>query len=182
MKKILIIAVCMIFSSVSYAQVSIDKLEKDGSRVIISKYHQLYTKLTTAASFGLEYIEYPDGKSFYFLSLTLNEGQLTIDEGRKLLIKFNDDSTMELENSKKIGIADYEAGYKGSKLFSPKYIITEEQIHKIIDSNVVKIRIETDTDFKDRNISNNTLSKNLKKFYEGIKKAKSVPNNIYEGF
>lgn len=182
--KHFIVALFLSIPCCVFAQISVDKVEENGNRIIITDYSSLYTGWTNAASFRLGYIHFEDVE-LYNLSLLLNEGKMQIEEGRKLLLKFSDGSTMELSNSKQIGPADYE--YRTSKygttyLVCPSYKISEDEIKRIIEGEVVKIRIENNIEFFDRDIKKNKLSKGLKNAYNAIQKKKLTNNGLYDGF
>lgn len=91
----------------AYAQINKDKVEEDGSRVILSDSKNLYRKMASAAGFYLAYVLDAQGNEEWSLEVKLNEGKYQIAVGRKLLIKSDDGSVMELQNSKEIGPADY---------------------------------------------------------------------------
>ena len=185
MKEILLLAVCFISSSIAFAQISADKVEEDGSRWIVTENSNLYTGWTNAASFNLSYSLKVNGEETYEITLCFNEGKMQFEKGRKLLIKFKDSSILELINNKEIGPTDYK--YKtsptGTSYFTfPRYSVTEEDINKIIDGEVVKIRVENDIEYFDRDIKKNKFSKGLKRAYEAIKAKKETKNDVYEGF
>ena len=186
MKKLLICAICIIASYSSFAQIYIDKVEEDGSRVIVSSSHNIYTGLTNAAAAALMYISLPEQDHEQFeISVTLNEGKMQFDVGRKLLLKFKDDSVMELSNTKEIGIADYtyRVGNTGTSYFTnPTYLVSEEQLIKIINGEVIKIRIENNIEYFDRTIKKNKFSKAVQKSYEAILSKRQTKNDVYTNF
>lgn len=168
-----------------YAQITKDKVEPDGGRLISTGYTNLYRHMVNAAAFNLSYTLTADSIEGYFLTICLNEGKMQFGRGKKLLIKFADNSMMELENSTEIGPADYE--YKvsqyGTNYFTyPQYDINVEQIKRIINGEVVKKRIENDIEYFDRDIKKNKFSKGLKELFEAIDARKQAKNNVYEGF
>ena len=185
MKKFLLLAVCVISSTIAFAQIKADKVEEDGSRWIVTDNTNLYKGWTNAAAFNLSYSLKVNGEETYEITLCLNEGKMQFEEGRKLLIKFKDGSMMELKNNKKIGPADYkyQTSSSGTSYFTfPHYSVTEEEIQKIIDGEAIKIRVENDIEFFDRDIKKNKFSKGLKNAYEAIKAKKETKNDVYEGF
>lgn len=185
MKKFLLLAVCVISSTIAFAQIKADKVEEDGSRWIVTDNTNLYTGWTNAAAFNLSYSLKVNGEESYEITLCLNEGKMQFEEGRKLLIKFKDGTMMELKNNKKIGPADYkyQTSRSGTSYFTfPHYSVTEEEIQKIIDGEAIKIRVENDIEFFDRDIKKNKFSKGLKNAYEAIKAKKETKNDVYEGF
>lgn len=185
MKKLLLLAVCFVTSTIAFAQISADKVEEDGSRWIVSENSNIYTGWSNAAAFNLSYDLKVNGEETYEITLCLNEGKMQFEEGRKLLIKFKDGSMMELKNNKKIGPTDYKfqtSKYGTSYFTFPHYSVTEEEIQKIIDGEVIKIRIENDIEFFDRDIKKNKFSKGMKKAYDAIIAKKKTKNDVYEGF
>lgn len=185
MKKYFFIAMCLVSSTITFAQISADKVEEDGSRFIITQNSNIYTRWTNAAAFNLSYNLKVNGEEYYEMTLCLNEGKMRFEEGRKLLIKFKDDSILELKNNKKIGPADYkyQVSSSGTSYFTfPRYLITEEEIQKIINGEVVKIRVENDIEFFDRDIKKNKFSKGMKTAFEAIQARKQTKNDVYEGF
>ena len=185
MKIFLLLAVCVFSSTIAFAQIKADKVEEDGSRWIVTDNTNLYSGWTNAAAFNLSYNLKVNGEETYEITLCLNEGKMQFEEGRKLLIKFKDGSMMELKNNKKIGPADYkyQTSRSGTSYFTfPHYSVTEEEIQKIIDGEAIKIRVENDVEFFDRDIKKNKFSKGLKNSYEAIKAKKETKNDVYEGF
>ncbi len=186
MKKFLISAICIFASYSSFAQISIDKVEEDGSRIIVSSEVNIYTEWTSAAAARVEYITIPqDDIEHYEIILTLNEGKMQFDEGRKLLLKFKDGSVMELSNTEAIGPADYEyqvTDYGTNYYTYPSYIVTEEQLKQISSGEVVKVRIENNIEYFDREIKKNKFSKAIQKSYEAILSRKQVKNDVYSDF
>lgn len=186
MKRLLIYALCLFASYSSFAQISIDKVIEDGSRIIVSDYYNIYSERSSAAAACVEYIVLPKNNfEHYEISFALNEGKMQFDEGRKLLLKFKDGSVMELSNTKVIGPTDYE--YTASKYVTnyytyPSYEVTEEQLKQIISGEVVKVRIENNIEYFDRKIKRNKFSKAIQKSYEAILSKKKVKNDIYTDF
>lgn len=186
MKKLLFFMLGLFFYSTSvFSQIAVDKVEEDGSRYIIATSELLYRGWDYSAGFRLSYIELPDSDPIYTLSVNLNEGKMQFDKGRKLLLKFKDDSILELENIEEIGPGDYEfeVTSAGTNYYTfPKYKITEEDIEKIIAGQVVKIRVENNIEFFDREIKKNRVSKGLKSMYDAIKAKRETKNDVYQGF
>lgn len=192
MKKqiLFLLAVAASTLTVNAQKLSIDKVEDNGQRTLISKSYNLYTEFTTAAAFRLGCFIIPENGDFdttFVLMLTLNEGKLQIDQGRKLLFKFDDNSIMELSSLTKIGPADYTYNvtkYGTDYFVKPDYSVTEEQIEMMISKKAVKVRIEYDLDVIDREMSpkKNKLSKGLSEAYSTIKKALTVKKDVYSDF
>ena len=149
---------CLLVSTNLFSQIQVDKVENDGSRIIITKNKNIYTEWTSAAAMSLAYIHTPSGEDIYQIALCLNEGKMQFEKGRKLLVKFKDNTMMELVNCERIGPADYHVDMTqlGPDYYTyPKYIVSVEDLQKIINGEVVKIRIENDLEFFDRIIKKN---------------------------
>lgn len=167
------------------AQINKDKMYNDGSRAILSESYNLYRKFTSAASWYLACIISKNGDEQYSLEVTLNEGKQQINKGRKLLLKSKDNKIIELVNSTKIGPADYTYNvtrYGTSYYVKPSYDISEEDIKKLLKADIIKIRIETDFGYIDKDIKATKFKENLEKMYNAIIEAKKKPNDIYDGF
>lgn len=184
--KQLIFTLCLLFPYCVNAQIGMDKVEDDGRRFIMSETMSLYTGLTNGGSFFLGYSLFNNTDEYYYLSLILNEGKTDIDRGRKLLIKLKDGTSMELSNTKEIGPENYDLRTNvNGRLFyltSPSYSISENELKRLIEGEAIKVRVETNVDFFDRDIKKNKLSKGLKTAYEAIQKKKITKNELYEGF
>ena len=184
-KSFMLLFLAFISITSAYAQINKDKVEEDGSRVILSDSKNLYRKMASAAGFYLAYVLDAQGNEEWSLEVKLNEGKSQIAVGRKLLIKSDDGSVMELQNSKEIGPADYTYNvtrYGTDYYVRPSYILTEAQLKTLINSKVIKIRIETDSDMFDREIKSAKFQKNLKEMYDAICAQKQKSNNVYDGF
>lgn len=187
MKRSVVTFFCFFVALCGFAQVSVDKVEPDGSRILLTKDFRMYDFKLIFCGFGsLSFTKMPDGRDMYCIFLTLNEGEMTIDKGRKLLLKFKDETVMELENVKDIELIDNKLEHSRTTsyyLVSPQYPVTKEQLEKIMKNEVIKLRIENDVEFLDRTIKKNRFSQGIKKAYEDIhNKVKSTNNSLYEGF
>lgn len=185
MKKYLLVVFCLLLSVSVFSQIRVDKVEEDGSRFIITDNSNIYTAWSSAAAMNLSYTLTASGDENYQITLCLNEGKMQFDEGRKLLIKFKDNSIMELINCDHIGPADYKYSvnkYSTSYFTFPKYNVTVDEIQKIASGEVVKIRIENNIEYFDREIKKNKFSKAVKNAFDAINTRKTVKNDVYEGF
>lgn len=186
MKKFIICAICLFASYSSFAQIHMDKVEEDGSRIIITSSKNIYKGWLNAAAVCLVYATLPEQEyETIELSLTLNEGKMQFDKGRKLLLKFNDGSIMELSNSEHIGPTDYTYAVtsEGTDYYThPRYPITKEQITEIVRKEVVKIRIENNVGYFDREIKRNKFSDAIMTLYKAIYIRKQTNNNVYNNF
>lgn len=185
MRKILSIMFCLFISINIFSQIEIDKAELDGTRFIVSKRKSVYSLRMKGADVGLAYIRTSLGDESYQIDLYLDEGKMGFDIGRRLLIKLKDDTVIELKNCVEIGPGDYkyeEIMFAPHYYTNPMYIVSLEDLQKIINGEVVKIRIENNIEFFDRNIQWNKFSKALKKAFDAINSRKTVKNDVYEGF
>lgn len=187
MKKSLLLLLTIILSTAyGYAQkVNKDKTEEDGSRVILSESYNMYRKMNSAAGFYLAYVRSSTGTEEWSFEVTLNEGKIIMDRGRKFLIKTDSGKIIELENDKEIGPADYDYNvtrYGTDYYIKPSYILTEDQIKELYTSNIVKIRIETNGGSFDREIKPKKFAKAVKEMYDAINTAKSKETSVYDNF
>ena len=129
MKKILFLILLALYSINSLSQVTVDKAEQDGSRIMLTEEFRIYDyKLTSCGFARLNCVIDSNGEENYFIGLTLNEGRMTISKGRKLLLKFQDDSVMELENTEEIELIDNKREQSLSHSFYlvyPEYYVTK---------------------------------------------------------
>lgn len=179
--------VSVILSSCSVQKViQVDKTEEDGKRTISSKRYNLYRGWSTSIGYNLDCIILAEGDTSFFLGLIIQEDtRLRIDEGRKLLIKFEDGTLMELMNFTRIGPGDYTYSVSSSSVsyyMRPFYSITQEQIKQLMTKRASKIRIEHDIDVIDRNITAEKMSNGISEAYTIIMKALKTPKTIYSDF
>ena len=165
----------MFLSSFISAQVWHDKVEEDGSRTIIAKSEKsLYNYLLWNAQLGLTYHIDTNGDA-YLLYIRFNEIEAdNIDNGRKLLAKLNDDSVVELRVFGKT--------WNNSDDIMYSYALTLSEIFMLINGEVTKIRVETNSGYFDRNIKKNRFSEGLKSAYDAIQQRLIIKNDIYNGF
>ncbi len=186
MKRLLfIIAMALCVASVNAQGLFMDKTEDNGQRSVVTGAMNIYRNFSNGAALQLAYVKSSTDDEQYLIRLTFNEFKMQIDEGRKLLIKFSDDSIMELRNATKIGPADYDYSVSHGitdYFVSPSYLVTEEQLEEMASKNVVKIRVETNTGSFDREIKKNKFSKAVDATYNTMKRALSVERNVYTGF
>ena len=179
MKKILLTSLLSLFILNAYSQIDIDKVEEDGSRIITTKSQYFNGNEKVALACLID----PNGNNTYVLLLTIDK--MEISKGRKLLLKFKDDSIMELNNRKEIGPADYKYYVVlGSTIYFvfPEYPLTEEEVIKITKGEVVKIRLENNKEHIDLKVKNNKFSRKIKESHENIISEKNRKNGIYDGF
>lgn len=179
-------------SSFANAQgVLIDTYAEDSSRIVVSNSKFLYQFISNNTTFSVGCIQNVNGEKIWALQLCICESKMTISPGRKLLFKFDNGDIMELTNYKDIGPADYEYKVTSSKTeyyVSPSYQITEDQILKITQGNIVKVRIEHNAGFFDREMRGFTKKKPsrfpeyLGELYADVKVALSKERSIIDNF
>lgn len=189
MKRLYILITFMfLISLMGYSQKIIyDKTDEQGSRIILTSDEDIYTGWTHAAALSMAVVTYGKNNAelLFYIDLTLNEGIFQFAKGRKLLLKCQNGDIIELQNTKEIGAGDYKFNVTSSGTYyytSPNYSVTEEQIQKIIDDNIVKIRIETDTGELDRDIKKNNFSKAVANDYQFLKERLKEQKSVYDGF
>lgn len=184
MKRIiLLLCLPLILVSVCYAKekIKIDHM-KDGYRIIQTErtpHIFPYKRNLTDAAISLDVVEY--GKKDYSICIYLF-ADLNIDKGSKLLLKLDNEEIIELE-------ADLDSETIRNVIFTTvqiitftNYKVTEEQIHKIIENNVIKVRMETSYDYFDAKVYKNKFSKTIYNNYLLIEDALQEEISIYDNF
>ena len=146
----------------------VDRLNQNGKREISSKYEKLYESLTGMGVYNLILVqdnENTDEISIY-LHLQLREGDVIMSEGRKLLIKFDDDSIMELSNLCEVSI----------------YLLSSDNLASLLNKNAVKIRIDTDKGYFDKKINEKKFKEKIGKLYNQVLTKSKGSSNIRDGF
>ncbi|MBQ3580600.1 MAG: hypothetical protein II975_06410 [Bacteroidales bacterium] len=168
--------------------VTSDELNSNGDRIITTGISPIFRSLYGGGAAGLSCIV-SGVDTFFVLRLQLNYTSTPpcINQGCKLILKLSDNSLITLENIYKIGRADYEI----VELFNsieyyvfPGYKVSHNDLRRMIDIGVKKIRIETDSDLQDNSISGNKMSKALSKSLDAIENAlrTSKGKSIYSDF
>ena len=183
-----------------------DKIDENGVRIIETKMESLYN--ADKLSFGnkLSYFclraEVKSDTTNIYLVLLLNEGSfegdknrsivmkdghtLSMDKGRKLLLK-QKNGIVELENSVQINADDCVCIEYGKSIFAdniwvikPQYVLSQETIQMFLSEDVKKLRIETNTNYLDRNSVR--FKKNFTDLYNALTERIAKPASIYDGF
>ena len=183
-----------------------DRIDENGVRIIETKMESLYN--ADKSSFGNKLSYFclraevkPDTTNIY-LVLLLNEGNfegdknrsivmkdghtLSMDKGRKLLLK-QKNGIVELENSVQINSEDCVRLEYGKSIFAdnvwvikPQYALNQETIQLFLSENIEKLRIETNTNYLDRNAVR--FKKNFTDLYRALTERIANPKSIYDGF
>ena len=191
MKILLIIIIVLLCPFYTYAQkIVMDKVEENGDRHVLTEdVTVVYAKTTlgvvrqSGVGMSLYCVAHGSDTNYYLNFRVVEKAQ--IDTGRKLLLKLSDGNIITLENSKKIGPLDYDSyvgEYQVIYWVIPTYLISREDIVRIIEQGVVKIRIETDTDSIDRDVKASRIKDVLKKCLRNIDETMQKKKDIYSDF
>ena len=154
--------------NVNAQKLAVDKIGTDGSRVLITKnYNLFYEYPARDVQFGLGFVV-KDTLRISQITLRIG-GDIKIDNDNKLLFKLEDESIVELWNY-------------SNKYSVPSYLIKENDIVKLINGNVTKVRIEHSLGVVDKEIKKNSFSKKLKEAYDNIVEALKNKKDFYTGF
>lgn len=170
MKKIFTtLAIAALTCGVNAQSIAVDKAEEDGTRYIVTTENHI----GGFGDLGLKSVTKGESTDFY-INLSLTYNQVTeIAKGRKLLLKLKNGEIIMLWNTQEIGVAQNTAltGTVNSTFYyiSPSYKVTEDELKKIMNGEVVKIRVDKNYGNYDVNISNNAFSSKIKSNYELIK-------------
>lgn len=184
MKRIiLLLCLPLILVSASYAKekIKINHM-KDGYRIIqTERTHHVfpYKRNLTDAAISLDVIEY--GKKDYSICVYLFD-DLNIYKGSKLLLKLDNDEIIELESNLDSKTVRNVIFTVVQTITFTSYMVTEEQIHKIIENNVVKVRMETSYDYFDAKVYKNKFSRTIENDYILIENALQEEISIYDNF
>lgn len=182
-------------------KVETDKQYEDGRR-------HISTKSVSFANTGMRGKVYPticwlrksiwdNGTSYTLVFDIMREGKTLIGEGSRLLLKFDDDSIIELTINNKVDGLSNEPNvgrsvYGGGMVYTyyichPSYSLTEQQIQKIISQEVVKIRMEINTgegyvDVGTDNTKGLYFSDTLRECFNAIAEKEKQSNGLHDGF
>lgn len=175
-----------------------DKQNEDGTRTITTSgvgYANTSLRSALPTVFHLKK-RISKEQTLYLLVFERTQSKKTfIKEDSKLLFKFEDGSMMELKISHAIKEIDNKPHassslHSSSAVYytaSPAYELTEEQINKLITTEVVKLRMEIDTGegYEDQGVDNTKgwyFSDTLRECYEVIAEKEKKSNGIYDSF
>lgn len=185
MRKILLVASLLLFSTNLFSQIASDRFDEDGSRVILSKVKGFSFTMKLGVQIQLmDVVSVNDADSYFIIMNVIGNKKRETEytKGRKLLIKLNDGSIIELAVYKTLEDDDY-VGCAAHVTYS----VSEADIERMITNEVVKLRIENDFDYKDVEVKKNLFTKVLKKLYEAVKEERKKEKKygdagLYEGF
>lgn len=183
--KIYISIIFFILSTVyaSAQKVTLDKTNADGIRVIecdpLSKLgfnRWVYSEGLWSCCFGG--IRYEGGK-YSIILLAREKKSPLISVGKKLVLDFEDGTSMELNNAFEVNESTLTKGPGHKRMARPQYPVTDEQLDKIIKGNVVYVHLDTDThgvierevrDADERTFSEGIIGEGYKKIQEALSK------------
>lgn len=191
-KLALAILLYLFFGTNVYSQwIDYDKTTDNG-RTIISSSHVVYQEAGKEGSMELIYRQ--SGDSVLYIIALYSQETLHIQTGYKLLMKHLDDTITELTCIHS-GDSHLEVGSFGFKWWSSElyrttdgvlYEITEDQIKKVIDSPVMKIRIEQVLEYSDRKTGkkkDSEVSWMVQEAYERMQEAlRTKKTGLYDNF
>lgn len=195
MKKIFIVVFLSLFYLVSAAQDRIlDTMIDDNTR-LISCSGITYYNMEDADNAGDKHIYrlrlglsmYYDIKSnlgrWYISLFSSSESDLIdIRKGASLLFKIDSSEIITLNASQN---AVHKNGYMANTFtytIGNEYSVKENEINKLINGNISKIRLEYSTGIKDCIVRNNTLSIEIEKCKKNIQERLSEKKSILDGF
>ncbi len=186
--------------------IKVDKTDENGVRVIETTIETLYTKgsvFNSARAFFCLRAEVTPDSTYFSLIVMIDEGKfsldknhsiimedghtLSMDKGRKLLIKLKNGEIIELENILQINAQDCVEVETiigpNYWVIKPQYPLSQDAIQKLLSENVEKVRIETNTNYFDRNVSKLLkFNKHFAKLYNALVERIATPTTIYDGF
>ncbi len=164
-------------------KVTLDETNADGIRVIecdpLSKLgfnRWVYSKGMSSCCFGG--IRYEGGK-YSIILLAREKKSPLISVGKKLVLDFEDGTSMELNNAFEVNKGTLTKVPGGKLLARPQYPVTDEQLEKIIKGNVVYVHLDTDThgvierevrDADERTFSEGIIGEGYKRIQEALSK------------
>jgi len=147
------------------------------------------------AKLGLTMIINQKDTSYVINMLFYSENERSTTTEGRLLAKLKDGSVFEFTNTtdpslkkKDEGSIIYPIGGMGFVIPSETYTsyasypVSKEQLEKMIEVGVSKIRVESTVGYKDRKIWNNKFSNVLRKDLKVLKEASTKSSQLYEGF
>lgn len=172
-----------------------DKVEENGDRAVIttidySGFRGIYVGMSSGKVASID-------STLYNIEIQIgSSSRHSISKGRKLLLKLSDNTIITLENSDDISTVDNKYEVIGTSTIYyayPTYPLTNEQLTKICDNEVIKVRLEYDTheytieieepkNKKKVNKNNNKFSSIIREAYANIQNVYKKEKNIYTDF
>ena len=193
MKKLLLICTLVLsFANLGYAQglfskICLDKYSVEDSVRVIQSCERIMCMKSYTIFYSLKCVK-KDSEVWRLELKVTGKHAMKISKGRKFLLKFQDGSIMELENIREIGAADYDyhtSNYGTTYSVYPSYPLSEDELKKIIDGGVVKVRLENNVETIDMELvkaRTKQVSRELNQLYTEIKKVAQVEKKITDDF
>lgn len=184
MRWYLLIITLFLYNINSFSQISLDKFDVNKNRIITSKEIFINTSSFLNVSYRLINIVDVNNNNTYYIQLCIigNNKSKVYSKGNKLLLKMKDGTIIELLNQKNVGLGNYEG--LAARI---NYLLNREDIERLLNGKVIKMRIEDDSNYSDIKIKRNTFSKKFKKTYDAIQGINEYDNKpqtskLYNGF
>lgn len=167
-----------------------DKTNADGSRFIASESVNCRNGMSDRHPMSFSVSRFSLGDRVEW-SLNIDFSDVIsfrIPEGGGVLIKLSDDSVIELkqtlpieETTDIVGVYNNMAKIRTYTMHG-MYAISEDQLTQIANGNVVKIRVERETDTFDTNYKKNKVGEAVAAGYAAVKTASSGSTDLRSGF
>jgi hypothetical protein len=173
--------IAIIFSINMNAQrILTDENSLDNTRTIVTTEEEFYDDETVGMTY---YIGKNNKDTLRVINITIEEwGKM--EEGRSFLLKFKDGSILELKNIKN-QTAHPVAGHWGMgpvMCLQPAFIVTEDQLNKICEGEVVKLRFEQGDDIVDKKLKKNKFSTLIRNCRKVLNEAGSQQRDLRKDF
>lgn len=175
----MLIAFC---TTISAEKVLVDKV-KDGFRIVQTQRTTHVFMVVGTMNDGAISLDcwQKEGITQYSIVLYFY-AEYNIEEGSKLLLKFDNDEILELYSNSDITHTWTGNAFAQIPISFVGYNVTLEQLKKIMTQNVVKLRAETFADHLDGKVYGKKFSKTIKKDYDVIEKALQQEVSLYDDF
>lgn len=175
-------------------KILLDRQESDGARLVetdnacFAHGGGLLTEKYEA--FRLCYAQKGDIKIYELLFPMTRDYRLRFESGSKMLVKLDDGEVLELSITHEIDDLDnksHVSSYGVYYTFNPSYIVTNEQLQKMIEKKVVKLRFAINMgdgyfDMDSADYSKWIFSEILSQCYDMIVDRLDVKNGFYDNF
>ncbi|MCD8313013.1 MAG: hypothetical protein LUC24_02515 [Bacteroidales bacterium] len=186
MKKTVLTLAAILLAVTAFAQKAsllVNRSEESGWRTVFTDYINCHGSGTARLSFSLGCSQSPDGERTYDLFVRAGQAlAYEISYNSVMLIKFADDSVIELRNYKMKMRHRENALEPDSKVVEGYYRLTAEQLEALTGAGVSKIRIQTTEGYIEASYKKEKVSAALLAEYNLIDATLSVSADIREGF
>lgn len=175
MKKLSIfLFACLISSSCFAQEIDEDEYDANGNRTIITDEEEF------SGDHEVRMIYYiPDGSEVPVKIIKFKiEDNGRMEKDRLLIVKFDDDSTLELKNRKDV----FSRFCFPDMVIEPEFEVTNEQLDMLCNKIAVKVRFEQHNDLLDFKIKRNKLSKLLKQCRANLDAALKKKRDVRANF